>query len=198
MVLASLVAPGTTVHAVELSDIGMCHGRSDPSLLLIAHARPAGSIPKYVLNVWTDPNGIPTGSLIVGSRSDQLVVEGWCRVWQHIPGQPQAGSCQEEIPDGATIAHAVGLGLLADGRSVVVRTDVRATDEGSFFRVRYREPGATHQETAIDGESGCSDGGGCSGDDGHDDGCDGSWTRLPDEGWYELRKLKIRSTDWVD
>lgn len=168
---------------------GMCNGRTDPNVVLTAHANGrSNGVPKYILNLWTDSTGKPFGVLILGRGENRLIVEEWCRLWQHVPGQePEGGSGQCEADDhegevedeGATIAHAVGIGRLRDGTKVLVRTDVRGTEEGMFFRVRYREMGAHHEEVSTLAE---------------DDGCeDDSWTRVPLEGWAPLDQLRLNT-----
>jgi hypothetical protein len=57
---------------------------------------------------------------------------------------------------------------------------VRETDEGRFFRVRYRVPDEHHDAALIND---------------HDDGCDGGWVRIPAEGWYPLRQLHVGPAD---
>ncbi|HZD86916.1 MAG TPA: hypothetical protein VE088_02805 [Gaiellaceae bacterium] len=160
---------------------GMCSGRTDPNLVVIAHAngRP-GLVPKFILNVSTDADEVVTGSLVLGRGADRLVATDWCRAWQHIPGTQ--GKCGEEYPEGATTAHAVGYGTLRDGTRVLVRSDVRQTEKGGVFRVRYRVPPAD-EGSQTEGDS-CED---------------DSWTWLPprtegeeeDEGWYPLRQVQV-------
>lgn len=111
-----------------------------------------------------------------------LQVDEWCRLWHHRPGDtPQGGGqCEDdeghEPGEGAINAHAVGIGR-AGGKSVLVRTDVRQTEEGMFFRVRYRDMGQHHEELLAAAE---------------DDGCDDdNWTRVPVEGWAPLDQLRL-------
>lgn len=179
VVLVVVAVPGPAARAAELP--GMCNGRTDPNLVVTAHAngRPS-SVPKYILNVSTDASGTPTGSLILGRGAERLLATDWCRVWQHEPGQPSGGDCEIAYPQGATTAHAVGLGELA-GQTVLVRTDVRELADGQmFFRVRYRPwPG---NETA-----GASEGDSCA---------DAGWTWVPaGEGWAPLDQMQVRVTD---
>ncbi|HEX6127525.1 MAG TPA: hypothetical protein VF071_00730 [Candidatus Limnocylindria bacterium] len=191
VLLTTLAVPTAPARAVELSAVAMCNGRTDPNIKVIAHARPSATVPRYVVNVWTDATGAPFGALVVDQDGDRIVVDQWCRVWQHLPDQP-GGQCSEEVPEGAITAHAVGLGTHAEGRSVIVRTDVRATDEGLFFRVRYRVPESHDAAIAAD-DGGCGDEGGCGEGDEHEGGCEDGWTRLPAEGWYPLRQLSVRA-----
>ena len=72
----------------------------------------------------------------------------------------------------------MGIGTLADGTRVLVRTDVRENEEGRFFRVRYRVMGQHGGSTAS-----------AAVDEGHDDE---SWTRVPAEGWAPLNRLNLR------
>jgi hypothetical protein len=188
-----LLLPASTAHAQpELP--GMCNGRSDANVSVNAHAngRPNG-VPKYILNIATDEEGNPYGVLILGRGRDRLIVEDFCRLWQHLPGQP-VGPCGREEDIGVTNVHAVGITMLPDGQEVLVRTDVRENDEGMFFRVRYRaledhgEGEEGEEDGCEDGEGGCGDGGGGGGHDGG--GCeDDGWTRVPPEGWHPLRQL---------
>ncbi len=168
-----------TAVAAEHQLPGMCNGRTDPNVVLNAHANGQPSaVPKYILNLSTDGAGKPTGILILGKGAGRLLVEEWCRLWVHIPGQPMGGHCEGEEPDeGALNAHAVGIAW-KDGQRVLVRTDVRQTEEGRFFRVRYRVLGAHHEEAAVtEADDGCEDDG---------------WTRVPGEGWAPLDQLKLR------
>jgi len=169
-----LAAPGP-VAAADHEGIGMCNGRHDAFTVVIAHSSRVSPIPKYVLNVATDALGVPTGSLVFGQGPTRLVVDDWCRVWQHLPGQPSGGSCEASPPEGAITAHAVGTTILRDGRLIVVRTDVRETDEGRFFRLRYRVPD-THETLDAHEEEDCDEG----------------WTRYPEEGWAPLEYLMVR------
>ena len=182
---------------------GMCNGRTDPNVVLNAHAngsRPAG-VPKYILNLSTDELGNPAGTLIVGQGKDRLFVGDWCRFWQHQPGSGSGGSghCEEDEghdPDNDMVnAHAVGLAWYK-GEQVLVRTDVRDGEDGKVFRVRYRALDSHHEEVALAADDGCDDDGGC-GDDGGDDGCgeDEGWTRIPAEGWHPLAQLKVRQSE---
>jgi hypothetical protein len=183
VVAAALVAPvpagPAPAVAAETPTVPMCSGRKDPSLVLTAHAngRPNG-VPKFVLNVSTDPAGIPTGSLVFGRGPGHLVVTEFCRVWQHTPGTES--NCETEYPEGATTAHAVGTTWL-NGVPVVVRADVRETAEGRYFRLRYRQLGE-HDEAMTAKEEG-------------GDECEGGWTRYPsEEGWALLDQFRLRVT----
>jgi len=175
-ILVGLVAAASTtllaVPAAAAADDGlpgMCWaGRPAPLVTLNAHAN---GTPKYVLNLETDAAGDPTGVLIVGRGSQRLYVDDLCGFWQHQPGQ-EPGHGGEEVPEGATIAHAVGIGTLRDGTRVLARTDVRETDEGMAFRVRYRPMGEHGEEEPGEDEE--------------------SWTRVPAEGWAPLDLLKVR------
>ena len=157
---------------------GMCNGRSDENVVVNAHAR-GGS--KYILNVSTDSRGHPLGELIVSRGTKRLYVDDFCRVWQHIDGMAPGGhgSCSTHLSSGATVVHAVGTGRLNDGSRILVRTDARRTDDGPFFRVRYRKMGShAHEATAHADEQGCS------GED---------WVSLlPSHGWGSLDHLKVR------
>ena len=161
---------------------GMCNGRTDPDIAVVAIANGAATHPKYVLSIATDSSGSPTGTLIVGQGSQRLEVTQWCRAWLHVPGTSGGGSCEDaDVRDDATTAHAVGVGMLRSGQVVTVRTDVRRTDEGIFFRVRYRLPEQHHDaETAMVE---------------HDDDCEGGWLRIPVEGWSPLRHLHVGPAD---
>jgi hypothetical protein len=181
-----LVAGVTAVGATVLSAVpaataseetglpGMCAGRSDPMMRMNAHA---GGTPKLVLNLGTDAAGAPTGVLVAGRGADRVQSVDLCRFWQHLPGQ-EPGHGGEVVEEGATTAHAVGMGTLQDGTSVLVRADVRATEEDTVFRVRHRPLGAHDHEEGHEG-----------GDDGHDDD---AWTMIPSEGWAPLDRLDLR------
>jgi hypothetical protein len=114
--------------------------------------------------------------LILGRSADRVYVDDFCRLWQHLPGQEYGGHHDgEDPPEGTTTAHAVGIGVLPDGTEVLVRTDVRETEEGAFFRARYRLLGASggHED---DGAMG------------HDE----EWTAVPAEGWAPLDHMDLR------
>lgn len=182
-VLVSATSSVPRAAAEEPPLPGMCNGRTDPDLVVTAHAngRP-GAVPKYILNLWTDGAGVPSGTMILGRGADRVLVEAWCRTWHHLPGQPFPDTCEAGEQEGATNLHAVGVGTLRDGSQVLVRTDVRSNEEGMFFRVRHRpltgHDGGEHEEGEHD-----DGGGGCE---------DESWTRVPAEGWYPLDQLNAR------
>ena len=178
LVLPNFVGTGTVAAQHEG---GMCNGRTDPNLVVIAHANgKPEAVPKYILNVTTDELGQPSGTLVFGRGSERLIVEDFCRLWQHQEGQIPGGGGEcgdEDIPEGATIVHAVGTSTLADGLPALVRTDVRATEEGMFFRLRYRVQGEHEEEAG--GEDGCED---------------ETWIRFPEEGWYHpLDQLRVHA-----
>lgn len=179
---------GTSGIGAEGSQVpGMCKGRSDPNVVLNAHAQS----PKFILNVSTDQLGVPYGVLILEKGALRLYADLFCRLWQHLPGQPTGGECEGETPhaaasepEGATMVHVVGMGNLQDGTAVLVRADLRGTEEGKFFRVRYRVMGSHggHENETIAPAA-------------HDDGGDHDdeeWTRVPAEGWAPLKLLKTR------
>jgi hypothetical protein len=170
----TLLAAPAAVAAGDNGLPGMCSGRSDPSMTLNAHANTSM---KFILNLETDAVGDPTGVLILGQGSSRVYVDDLCRFWQHIPGQVPDGEGHEgeDVDEGATTAHAVGIGTLTDGTAVLVRADVRETEEGRFFRVRYR----------VMGQHGESEGA----DEGHEDE---AWTTCPVEGWAPLKQLNLR------
>ncbi len=186
--LVGLVAAGSTAllatpAAVAAGDSGlpgMCTGRSDPLVTLNAHAN---GETKFVLNLETDAVGAPYGVLILDRGASRVYVDNLCRFWQHVPGQVPEGEGHEgeEIDEGATTAHAVGIGHLTDGTKVLVRSDVRENEAGRFFRVRYRVMGqhGGEAEALTAGEL----------EDGHDDE---AWTRVPAEGWAPLKQLNLR------
>ncbi len=176
----TLLAAPAAVAAGDAGRPGMCTGRSDPLTRLNAHASVS---PKFVLNVETDSAGLPTGVLILGRGADRVYVDDICRVWQHLPGQEPDGA-GEDVDETATTAHAVGLGALADGTPVLVRSDVRENADGTFFRVRYRVMGphagggTTEPGGQVDGSEGEHD--------------DEAWTRVPLEGWAPLDGMNLR------
>jgi|GEM_PF-2308251 len=165
---------------------GMCNGRSDANVVLNAHANGsrAAGVPKYILNLSSDDAGQPWGALIVGQGKDRLYIDDWCRFWMHRPGgepghgggQCEDGEAHDPNEEGAINAHAVGTGW-HNGKQVLVRTDLRRSDEGVFFRVRYRDFGAHHGAVAAE-HDGCED--------------DGGWTRIPADGWLPLSQLNVR------
>jgi len=175
VLLMAAALPFPEALAAEIS--GLCAGRTDPQLVVTAHAngRP-NVVPKYILNVWTDASGKPMGSLVLEKGAERLHVTDWCRVWEHVPGQPPGGDCEMTYPEGAITAHAVGEGKFRDGRRVLVRTDVRKTSEGMYFRVRYRSLGG-HETASTSVHDGCEDDG---------------WAKVPAEGWYPLDQMRAR------
>lgn len=188
-------AGGAGAEGPELP--GMCNGvRNAPLMVLNAHAN--GS-PKYILNLETDSSGAATGVMVVGKGADRLRIDQFCRFWQHLPGMepgggghapggghdPGDGHVPGDEAEGATMAHAVGLGTLPDGTRVLVRTDVRGNDEGKFFRVRYRPMG---QHGGEDGHEADAAAEGDSGNTHEDE----AWTMIPSEGWASLKMLKLR------
>jgi hypothetical protein len=176
LALVALVSPAASAASAGHTEPGMCNGRSDPNLFVTAKANGSGTaVPKYVLNLSTNDRGQPRGTLVLGKGAARVQVTDWCRAWQHIPGQPGQGECSLNYPAGAITAHGLGFGRLRDGTRVLVRTDVRQTDEGRIFRVRYRAwPAAGH--TTVE-EEGCEDAG---------------WTRVPTHGWYPLDRMSVR------
>ncbi len=172
--LMGAARPGVPVSAATLP--GMCNGRSDANTVVVAHSngRPT-AVPRFILNLSTDGNGVPTGTLILGSGRDRLQVTDWCRLWQHIAGQQSKGDCEESYPAGAITAHAVGMTQLA-GKATVVRADVRELADGQmYFRVRYRT--WTVEQTKATTEDSCADEG---------------WTWVPaEEGWAPLDQMKV-------
>ncbi len=186
----TLLAAPAAVAAGDTGLPGMCSGRSDPGMTLNAHAN--GST-KFVLNLETDATGAPTGVLILGQGSSRVYVEDLCRFWQHLPGQVPEGEGHEgeDVDEGATTAHVVGIGFLTDGTKVLVRADVRENEEGRVFRVRYRVMGQHGEgETGETGDEGHEGGGGSPGtDEGHEDE---AWTMAPIEGWAALKQLNLR------
>jgi len=167
---------------------GMCKGRTDPQTVITAHAPETAEVPKFILNVATDASTPPvaTGVLILDKDGERLYVDQICRVWRHLPGQSY-GQCGADIPEGATTVHAVGIGTLRDGTRWLVRTDARRTEEGMFFRVRYKAMGAGHEEEGV--APAAHEDGGCSG---------AEWIRVPagdegeHEGWAPLAQLKVQ------
>lgn len=186
VVTMGLASTGSSASAEGTALPGMCNGRTDANVVLNAHANGQLRAPKYILNISTDASGHPTGTLVVGQGKDRLLVEEWCRLWLHIPGTTPGGSdqCEGEEGDdpnaeGAINAHAVGIGWYK-GQQVLVRTDVRQTDEGKSFRIRFRAMGQHHEDSGI---AAADEGGGCE---------DESWIRVPAEGWAPLAQLNVR------
>lgn len=187
MLVCTVAVMGGLIGAEGSKLPGMCNGRSDANVVLNAHAQE----PKYILNISTDAIGVPYGVLILEKGATRLYADLFCRVWQHLPGQPTGSECEGELPpgtdsslEGAITAHAVGMGTLRDGTEVLVRTDVRETEEGKFFRVRYRTMGSHdgHDSgpvlpSAHEDDVGCED---------------ETWTRIPAEGWAPLKLLNLR------
>jgi hypothetical protein len=181
-VSSMLLAPAA-VAAEHDGQPGMCSaGQPAPLMTLNAHAN---GTPKFVLNLETDASGVPSGVLILGRGEQRVYTDDLCNFWEHQPGQVPGGEGHDgeghageaEVPEGATIAHAVGIGHLTDGTEVLVRADVRETEEGAFFRARYRALGQ-HEEAE-----------GTDGGEAHEDE---AWTWVPGEGWLPLDHLKIR------
>lgn len=181
-VLAGAIAEAPGAASGESTTPGMCNGRSDANVRVLAQAR--GAIP-YRLSVATDSAGRPSGVLDLWQGPARLRVDQWCRLWQHIPGQPPGEDGDEEVPEGATIVHLVGTAKLADGTPVLVRTDLRAlaNRDGSLgpygstqFRVRYRPMGGHDEPTATG-----------AGEDEEE-----GWVRVPAEGWAPLNLFNIQ------
>ena len=188
VVTMGLASPGSTANAEGPARPGMCNGRTDASVVINAHAngQPSLEVPKYILNISSDAEKNLSGTLIVGKGTERVLVEDWCRLWLHQPGDvPGGGSGQCEDGDahdpndeGAINAHAVGIGWHM-GQQVLVRTDVRQSEGEIFFRVRWRAMGEHHEEGAIaaaEEEGGCEDEG---------------WTRIPAEEWAALDQLIV-------
>lgn len=182
VILAGAIAVAPGAASGESTTPGMCNGRSDANVRVLAQAR--GSIP-YRLNVATDSAGRPSGALDLWQGPARLRVTQWCRLWQHIPGQPPGEDGDEEIPEGATIVHVVGTAKLPDGTPVLVRTDLRALADhdgslGPFgstqFRVRYRPLGGHDEPTASP-----------AGEDEEE-----GWVRIPAEGWAPLNLFNLQ------
>ncbi len=179
---AGVTAVAARPAAADSSQLpGMCSGRADPNLVVIAHAngRLAREAQKMILNVETDAAAHATGSLVFGQGPATLTATDWCRVWQHQEGQQSNGSCEEPYPTGALTAHAVGLGTQA-GRTMLVRVDVRQLSDGQgLYRLRYRPWPPGEQVTAQE-EDNCGDEG---------------WTWYPaEEEWAPLSQVMIRTT----
>lgn len=181
MFMAFLAATGSQMAGAAAQPLpGMCNGRSDPNLVIIAHAngRPR-DVPKFILNVATDATGKPTGSLILDRGRARITVSDFCRVWQHQPDQSPGGDCETTYPTGAITAHAVGLTRL-DGQTLLVRTDVRKMLDGSMlFRARYRTWSGAEISAAAD-TGGCDETG---------------WTWIPaEEAWSPLVQMSVRAS----
>lgn len=174
--VTALAAPAAGAIEEPGGQPAMCTGRSDPLTTLNAHAN---GTPKYVINLQTDAVGSPTGVLVLGRAADRLYVDQFCRFWQHVPGQEAGGhSGGEEADEAIATAHAVGFGQLVDGTRVLVRTDVRETDEGYFFRARYRPMGG-HGEDAASAPAAMTED-------------EGEWVTVPAEGWAPLDGMNLR------
>ncbi len=173
-VLAAQGLPATPAQAQELP--GVCNGRSDAGLLINAGTtgRPARA-PQYLVNVHTDAVGDPSGVLLLRTDTSRLQATDFCRAWRHLPGQPPGGGCEDSHQEGDVVAHAVGFGRFADGRTVLVRTDVRDTAAGISFRLRYRPLEDVAGTGPLDHE--CEE---------------GRWTGVPAEGWLPLDRMQVR------
>ncbi len=171
---------------------GMCNGRTDADMLMTARA--SGGLDDtqdatLVLEIRTDAERTPTGSISFEHDGFQLLVDDICRVWGHQSGQ-EAGTCSDATPsEGATNAHAVGITTL-DGAEMVVRVDVQGTEEGRRLRVRWRPVETSHEasETLSAQDSGGRGPGG-----GEDGGCGGDWQRYPADGWATLDQLDVKA-----
>jgi hypothetical protein len=182
LLLAAVCTIGSPVLAAEGTLPGMCNGRTDPNMVVVAVANGREHPTKFILSLTTDAAGTPTGTLILGQGPLRIEVTQWCRLWLHVPGQAEGGSCEHAAPDeDAVTAHAVGVGVLPDGQRITLRADVRETDEGAVFRVRYRVPDEHHDEQTALAED-------------HDE-CEGGWVRIPIEGWLPLQQLNVRAVD---
>lgn len=161
---------------------GMCNGRKDPDTLVAARAGVATANPpqaSYTLNVRTDADGLPTGVIVLEQGNDRLYVDELCRLWGHVPGE-SAGQCPDAgSAEGSTTVHVVGIGSFRDGAEMVVRADMRQSQDGRFFRVRWRPIETDHESgeaapTQVAGE--CAEG----------------WDRYPGEGWAPLDTLEVQ------
>ena len=198
IVLLAASGSGCSVAAEEGPTLpGMCNGRTDADMLMIARA--SGGLDgaqdaTLVLEVRTDAERTPTGSISFEHDGIRLLVDDICRVWGHQPGQ-EAGTCSDASPaqgatqpEGAAIAHAVGITTL-DGAEMVVRVDVQGTEEGRRFRVRWRPVETSHDASAVPS---AQDSGGRGSGGGEDGGCGGDWQRYPADGWATLDELDVR------
>ena len=178
--LAAVTAVVASAHPAGASEAaplpGMCNGRSDPNLVVIAHANGPVS-PRFILNVNTDRSGHPSGSLMLGRGPGTLTASNWCRVWQHLPGSQPQGDCETAYPVGAITAHAVGIGSFG-GHAVVVRVDVRKYADGTMgYRLRYQPWNPSQGATTLE------------------DSCNGEWTWVPaEETWSPLTQFMVKAT----
>jgi hypothetical protein len=163
---------------------GMCSGRSDPDTSIVAVA--SGSVPgsgsaDYAVTIQTDAEGRPSGSIVFERGGVRLVASDLCRVWGHVPGEP-TGQCPDAgSAEGATVLHAVGIGSFTDGAEVVVRTDIRETKDGRYFRVRWGARDTSREDAGATGQP--------------SEACGEGWTRYPDGGWATLDTLTVQVGD---
>jgi len=182
LLLAAVSTIGSPARAADEAVPGMCNGRTDADTVVVAVANGRGHPTKFILSLTTDAAGTPTGTLVLGQGPQRIEVMQWCRLWQHVPGQPEGGSCEHAAPaEDAVTAHAVGQGSLPGGQRITIRADVRETDEGAVFRVRYRAADEHHDDLTALAED-------------HDE-CEGGWVRVPVEGWLPLQQLNVRVAD---
>jgi hypothetical protein len=182
LLLGAVLMIGSPVLAAESPSPGMCNGRSDPDTVVVAVANGRGHPIKFILSLTTDGAGKPAGTMVLGRGPQRIEITQWCRLWQHVPGQMEGGSCEHSAPaEDAVTAHAVGQGFLPDGQRIVMRADLRETDDGAVFRVRYRVPDEHHDEPLALAEE--------------HDACEGGWVRVPAEGWLPLQQLNVRAVD---
>jgi hypothetical protein len=188
--VAAAVAPDRSPPEVTAKpgSTGMCHGRSDANLVLTAsNVGLEVTSPGYEIEIETDAEGHPTGVLVSGRGADQLRVEEWCRLWAPRSSGEQSGE-RDASETETTMVHAVGFGELGDGTPVFVRTDLKSTEDGLNYRIRYRElqdrpetgRGDAAEVTPLAGEG--------------DQGVDEDWTQIPEEEWAALTQFVMQST----
>ncbi len=182
--VAAAVAPGSSLPEVATTpgSTGMCRGRSDANIVLTASNNGlgatafSGTSPGYEIEIETDAEGHPTGALVSGHGADELRVDEWCRLWA--PGSLGEQNGEGEAAEtGASMVHAVGFGEFGDGTRVFVRTDVKSTEDGMSYRIRYRELAITELAPV----------GGASDQLRNDEG----WTRIPEEEWAPLTEFEV-------
>ena len=92
---------------------GMCNGRADANTQITAHANGRAAT-KYILNIATDASATAEGILVLGQGKSRLEVTEWCRVWQHLPGQPRIHPLAQLLHVANSPTHTAPHGFASD------------------------------------------------------------------------------------
>lgn len=128
---AHLAVSATTVAAQ--GDGSPCRGKS-LSLHRLQAQRVGVSTrgsSKVILNVETNEQGIPIGTLVFNRGPERFEITEWCRLWMS----------DEEI-ESTTSAHVMGYWTSPHGVRHLMRVDIRVSDTPEF---RFRSRPLEHQ-----------------------------------------------------